>query len=528
MEWRAASRGWLFFSVFVAILFTLPLVYIVSTAASEVSEQWQAVSEIVLPQMFLNTLLLLLGTLLLTVVFGVSAAWLVANYRFPGRNLFKGGLLLPLAFPTYILAYIAGGIFDSTGSLRSILVQLDFIQPDDTWSVHIFNPVVLVVLLSLALYPYVYASSLASFSFQSANFIETAKSLGKNPLKVFLKVGIPLSRPAIFGGMFLVAMEVLNEYGAVKYFNIKTLTSGIFTTWQLNDLAAASRLAILLLGFVVLFVVLEKWSRKNRGYSNNTRTKPIEPFKLKGWQKWGAFVFCLIPFFWGFVLPFSQLLYWSINQLELFDTKFFIIVWNSIVVAIVIALIIVSLAFALTYAGFFNQGRLSKLGVNFGSFGYAIPGAVVAIGITSIFTDIDAFTGVGWLSGSFIALFLAYIIRFLAVASNPIEGNMLKIGQSRIEVSRNLGKSSWKTLLLVQTPLLKPILVAGVILVTIDILKELPLTLILRPVNFNTLATRTYDIAQTYESADMAAPYALFIVLLSILPLLFVNKLLSK
>lgn len=527
-EYKTTARGWLIFSVVAALLFLLPLVFIFFSASGQTSEQWDVVLGILMPEYISNTLFLLAGTLGLTFLIGVSTAWVVSNYSFPFRKFFRVGLLLPLALPTYILAYIVGGVFDSTGSLRAILQATGLAQIESGWQLHIFSPWILMTILSLALFPYVYASTLASFSMQSVNYLETARSFGKKPLAVFLKVGLPLSRPAIFAGMLLVAMEVLNEYGAVKYFNFKTLTSGIFTAWQLGDITAASRIAFVLLFIVASLFWIEKKARGRSAYTNVSRSRPVELVKLKGLKQWGAFFLCFLPFFLGFLVPFAQLIYWTSSQLNTLDVQFFIISWNSLFVALGVAMLVVLLGLLLNYAFFYNKGTLSGWGRRMGSVGYALPGAVVAIGVVVFFTYLDRTIGEVLFSAGFAGLFLAYVIRFFAVASNPIEGNMLKVGASRIEASQNLGKKSWITLIKVQFPIVKPVLGAALILVTIDVLKELPLTLILRPLSFNTLATRTYDLAQTYEAADMAAPYALFIVLLSIIPLLFVNRLFSR
>ncbi|MBL4704389.1 MAG: iron ABC transporter permease [Flavobacteriales bacterium] len=525
---KFARKGWLITLLIILSFILLPLFSILFRAFEPDAPTWDLITTYFLSKYIWNSMILVFGVVLFCLILGVIPAWLIANYDFPGRKLFKLGLLLPLAIPTYIMAYTYTGVFDSTGTIQQITRSWFGQETANAVYFDFMTPFWLVILLACCLYPYVYSACLISFSSNSARQLEASASLGANGRSRFFKIGLPLAKPALFAGLFLVVMEVLNEYGAVQYFNYKTFTTGIFTAWENGDLTSAVRVAIMLFGIAMLFLFSTKiFGGKQRMTSSSSQ--PIKRIKLTGNQRLIAFMCCGTIFLFAFLIPFAQLIYWAIQSFQtVVDTDFYRLTWNTFIVSLFAAAIITAVGFILLYAG--NQlkaiggKRLSSLGV----LGYSVPGAIIAIGIIIPFVYFDHALATNWFLGTVFGLIIAYLIRFLAVSYGPLKGAFEKQGSRLDEAGQNLKSSPLKTMLKIHFPILKPAFAIAIILVFVDIMKELPITLILRPMNYDTLATEAYRYAQVNESAMQSSPASVLLILLGIIPILLLSKMLKR
>lgn len=524
------TSKWSIFLLTIVLLVSVPVLAIFLNLINGPGEMWQHLIEYLLPTYLKNTLILIIGCTLLTVLFGVSSAWIVSRYHLPIRKQLEWLLILPLTIPSYITAYAYAGVFDYGGVVEKFFTKLD-----------IMHPIGLVWVLSISLYPYVYVASRAFFLNQSCSIIEVSKLLGAGEFKTFFKLVLPMARPAIVGGVILVIMEVLNDYGGAKYYGVSTFTTGIFRAWfALEEPETAIYLSALLVLIIFGFILLEKWQRRKKKYTNSLkshqRLKRIVPKKR---EKIILFLIVLFPVLVGFVVPVLQLLYWSfLTFSEVFTTEFISIALQSLFIAIVTGLFTVFVALLLIYLAKWNRLSLLKSAEKISVLGYAIPGAVIAVGvlIPTLFLDkwlVDFFKNTVnieisfIINGTIIALLYAYMVRFLAVAYNPIEATSLKIGKSVSEASLLLRKGHWKTFINIELPLIKSAILSGFILVFVDVMKELPLTLILKPYKINTLAVKAYEYASDEMIAEASLP-ALFIVLTGVIPVIFLNKLITS
>ncbi|MCH8812468.1 MAG: iron ABC transporter permease [Gemmatimonadetes bacterium] len=504
------------------------------------SEMWGHLVDTVLLVYVGNSLILMLGVGALALVIGLAPAWLVSAYDFPGRRTFEWALVLPLAIPTYIIAYTYAGVFEYDSLLPSALSAL---WPGmEVWRIRVavMSREGAMVMMALVLYPYVYVIARASFLRQSRTVLEMARTLGRGPWDSFFRVALPMARPAVAGGLTLVLMEVLNDYGAVKYFGIPTFTTGIFRAWfPLNDPIAAMRLAGILLLFVFTLIIFERMQRGRARFDDGARGyRPAVRQKLGGRGRWLAASVCLLPLLFGFLVPVAQLVTWVGHAgAGALDARFVRLILNSFSLALTAALLAVMGALLIGYAARLSPTPLLRLATKVSVLGYSIPGAVVAVGVFTAFVGMDrrlngfmtaAFdtpTGL-LLSGGLAALIFAYVVRFLAVALNPIESGFKRLCGNLDETSRSLGVSPLKTLWKVDLPLLRGTLISAGLLVFVDVLKELPLTLILRPFNFNTLATRAFQLATDEQLARSAVP-ALLIIAVGLVPVIVLNKLIG-
>jgi len=529
MNWRTLRT---IGSLLLALLVALPIVIIMLQLFSGGdSSTWDHLRRTVLKDYVLNTLMLLVGTGIGTLVLGVGAAWVVSIHDFWGRKFFQWALILPLSIPTYIAAFTYSGLMDYTGPIQSFTRNTLGWKTDVLIPFEIMSMPGAILVLSVVLYPYVFLISRALFMLQSRNLLEASWLLGHSPLSTFFRVALPVARPAIIGGLSLVIMEVLNDYGAVKYYGISTFTTGIFRAWfSLGDLPAAIRLSAYLLLFVLALLMLERWQRGRQRYADAGRSKPLRRMKVSPTGQLWCWLICGIPFLLGFLLPVGQLLQWAGEAFSDFDWGTFAEDGrHTFFLAFMVALAAVLISLLLTFSvrqkisPFFQQliSRLSTIG-------YAVPGAVIAIGVMVSLGFIDRSIGSGrlLLLGSMFALVYACVVRFLAVAFNSVDAGYEKIGANLSMASTLLGASPLKTLTRIHIPLLTPSLLAALILVFIDVLKELPLTLILRPFNFDTLATRAFELASD-EQLPESAIYALSIILLGLIPVVFLNKLMK-
>ena len=525
----------------ITLLLAIPLVVVVANIFVPAGEVWRHLAATVLQDYIVNSLLLMFGVALGSLVLGVGTAWLVSVTEFPGRKYFEWALLLPMAIPAYIIAYTYTGMLDFAGPVQTSLRELTGWGYGDYWFPEIRSLGGAAMMLSLVLYPYIYLLARAAFLSQSLCVLEVSRSLGNGPWRTFFYVGLPLARPAIVAGLSLVLMETLADYGTVQYFGVSTFTTGIFRTWYgLDNAPAAAQLAAILLLFVVVLVTLERISRRQSRYHDTGRGKqPLQRLKLVGWGNVAATLFCLFTLLLGFLLPATQLVSWAIDTYEtMIDSRFISLFFNTLELATFSALLALLIALLLNYGRRLQPTYGVRFAVRAASMGYAIPGTVIAVGVVIPFgwfdntldswmrTQFDISTGL-LLSGTMAALLFAYMVRFLAVSLHAVESGLERITPSMDEAARAMGERPLGILGRIHLPMLKGSLITALLLVFVDVLKELPATLILRPFNFNTLAVRAYELTSDERLADTACA-ALAIVVAGLIPVILLSRSLSK
>ncbi len=538
---RVTLTPWTVATLVAMAFVLLPLGSILVGVFGESSGTWRHLASTVLLDYIRNSGLLVVGVGATTLVIGVATAWLVTTCDFPLRRSFEWALVLPLAIPTYILAFTYAEILDHTGWVqRTLQIWLD---PATTASLRtgLMSLPGAALILSLVLYPYVYLITRASFMKQSGGVLESARILGKTAWGTFFRVALPLARPSVVAGVTLVLMEVLNEYGAVKYFGVSTFTTGIFRAWfALGDAPAAVRLSGCLLVLVFALVLVERAHRGRARFDHGAAGfRPVVRFRLSGWQRWGAFIVCLLPFLFGFLIPVVQLAVWGVQVApEALDRRFLTLALNSFGLAVAAALIAVTVALLIVYSVRLTPTPLLTLASRASVLGYSIPGAVIAVGVLIPFIWVDrriagVLSGVFGahlglvLTGTVAALIFAYVVRFLAVALNPVDAGFERVCGKLDETSRSLGAPPLRTLMRVDIPLLRGVLLSAGLLVFVDVLKELPLTLILRPFDFDTLATNAFQLASDELVARSALP-ALLIIGTGVLPVILLSRLIAR
>jgi iron(III) transport system permease protein len=523
--------------LFIATLaISIPLLVIFGNFFTKGGEIWLHILKNLVPGYVTNTFLLMTGVAFLTFALGVGSSWIVTMYRFPGHRFFEWALILPIALPAYISGFTWAGILEYTSPVYTFFRSTVGI---DTGQVLFFDVMSLpgaIIVFSLALYPYVYLLTRAYFLNQSRALFEVTASMGMSPWQSFRRVALPIARPAIVAGVSLALMEVLNDYGLVKYFGLDTFTTGIFNAWfAFGNLNAALKLSGYLMLFVLALIFIERWQRGEMRFDMGMSDTPITEKKLAGLKSTLAIVIVSIPFLFGFLFPFIMILYWtSLVSGDAFTFDFWILLRNSFVLAFLAALTVVMIAVFVAFTVRTYPLKFIKMAARFSTLGYALPGAVVAIGILVVFlwfeSRITSITGSNMnaaLVGTGFALIYAYLVRFMAIGYNSIESGSEKISISIDQASRSLGITKLRTMLKIHLPLIKSSMIAAVLLVFIDVLKELPLTLILRPFNFDTLAIRAFEYASDERLAE-AAPSAVIIVLTGFIPVYMLNKMMKR
>ena len=540
---HAPSRAWRWSaaSVAIALLLALPVLVILGFVFVPVGDTWRHLADTVLADYVSNSLLLMLGVAVGTLVGGVGTAWLTSMCRFPGRGIFEWALLLPLAMPAYIIAYTYTGLLDYAGPVQSTLRAATGWGYGDYWFPQVRSVPGAIVMLSLVLFPYVYLLTRAAFLSQSLCVLDVSRTLGNGPWRTFFRVALPLARPAIVAGLSLALMETLADYGTVQHFGIATFTTGIFRTWYgLGSAAAAAQLSALLLGFVLVLIVLERTSRRHARYHQTSqRHQAIRRHHLRGWRAAAAFAFCLLPLLFGFLIPAGQLGWWSATiARETYDAAFLRLVLNSLELAAVAAVLALLLSLLLAYGKRLSPTPVVSGSVRLAGMGYAVPGTVIAVGVIIPFAWLDN-TVDAWmratfdvstgliLSGTLAALIFAYLVRFLAVALQTVESGLGKIKPSTDEAGRSLGLAPGQVLTRIHLPMLTGSLLTAVLLVFVDVMKELPATLILRPFNFNTLAVRAFELASDERLAE-TGPAALTIVAAGLIPVILLSRSITR
>ena len=520
-------KKWVLASLFVGLLLLLPMFFLFTKLFQVPSFDFFYLWDTLLLDYSFNTFYLILITSVFAIIFGVMPAWFVSNYDFKLRNFFDLVLYLPLAIPTYIMSFTYSDLLSYTGPMQFFLRKnLPDVAP---YFNHDYLQIeVLGVLLGLALYPYVYTALRVSFSLIGSSYIDVAKNLGLSDVKMFFKVVLPLSKPALFSGLFLVVMEVLNEYGAVKYFGVNTYTAGIFRAWfSMGSENTAIQLACLLILLVGFILILERMTQKQSKfyYQTNTKQKPLTMPKLS--NRVAIYMSCSVPFFLGFLIPLIYILNNSIQQFMMVDfSRLFTLSFNSIKVSFIASVFIILIALFFLYVEKISKLKLNTIITNITSLGYVIPGAVIGLAVILLFTQFPLFNN-HLLVGSFFVLIYAYVFRFLAVGKSPIKSSLDKQPKAFEDTSKVLGVSSFKALRTIHLPLNKMALVIAFIVTFIDLLKELPITLILRPFNFDTLATQTYEFA-VEEMLKASSIYSLMIIVIGSVLLILLKYITNK
>lgn len=531
-NWRLAVRslpwGWTAVSLALVLLLAIPVVTIPIGALAPTGEAWEHVSTTLLPRYMGNTLFLVLGSGAIALGLGAGTAWLVAMCEFPGRKLFRWALVLPLAVPAYMAAYVYAGMVGVTGPIQRLTRAVVPGASETLFYWNIMRIEVVAVLFGVVLFPYVYLPMRALLESRAGPTLEAARVLGRGHASVFWTVGMPLARPALAGGVALVLMEVINDYGAVKYFGVPTFTTGIFRAWfSLGDLDSAVRLSGILMLVVLTLLFIERWQRGQARYAAAGETTQAAAYPLRGVKGLAATLFCALPIAFGFLIPVLQLGVWAIRTApDVVDGRFIRMAANSLGLAGLAGLIAVTVALVLSYTSRLDRTEITRSASRVALLGYSVPGAVIAVGVLTVSLFLDGLMGGGVrliLTGTTAALVAAYVVRFLAVAYLPVEAGLERVGTNLTEASRMLGARPLRTLLRVEVPLLRGTLVAAGTLVVIDVLKELPLTLILRPFNFDTLATRAFQLASDEQIAE-SAPAALLVIVCATVVVAFLHR----
>jgi iron(III) transport system permease protein len=528
-------NGWLMISLLGAVVVVLPLLYIFASLFQTPNENWLQIKQYLLKDYLIGTITLILFTCLLTTIVGVALAWLVAAYEFPFKRYFRWALMLPLAIPPYIAAYTYGNMFSYTGVVQKLLRSIG-VTPIPSM-VDMLSMRGAVFVFTMFLYPYVFMIVRSFLERQSASYIENARLLGRRPVSIFFHVVLPLSRPAIVGGVMLVLFEVLSDYGVTSYFGIQTFSTAIFQTWfGMYDVESAMRLASwLMIGVAGLFAA-ERLLRRHRAYSATTgKMRPLVPQQLRGFSALAAVCFCFAVFSMSFLIPVVQLLIWAkwtyrdVLKADFVELAFHTISLAAIATAIIMIVAVMAANASRLQGGWLGYGLSRVL-----TAGYSIPGAIIAIGVLGVFLALDQ-----WLvsiyknfalnaappvvSLSLSMLIIAYVIRFMATGYNASEAGFEKIGMKYNEASRMLGFGIWETFFKVDVPLIRGALLTGFLLTFVEIVKELPLALLLRPFNFETLATRAYQFAGDERIQEASVP-SLFIIGISLISVFVIHQ----
>ena len=530
---------WYFSSLLISIFVAIPIITVFISFFETTGNYSSILKETFLYEYISNSIFLLIGVLLLTFIIGVGSAYLVSFYNFPCVNFFKLALILSFAVPAYIYAYSLTAFFENYGTAFSILKKV-FGEGNYNQAIPKFDGMLgAIISISFSLFGYVYVLTRASFYYQSQNLIELGKSLGFSKQKSFLNIILPSARPAIVAGLSLVAMETLSDFGSVSFFGISTLTTGIYNAWiSFDDLALANRLSFFLLIFILGLFLLENFSRKKAQYHTPSKggfkIKSLIP--LTGFKSLLAFSFCLIVFAISFLFPVLQMLYWTIMFPKHFtDLNVTQLLTNTMLLVFLSSCMLISLAFISNYGNRVSKSKFLEILTTFSISGYAIPGIILAVAFITFISWFDNnvinFFGINTIKsffiGSILGLVLVYFVRFYSLASNGIKSGYLKINYSIDESAYLLGYSKFKTFTNIHLPYLKNSILLIGILITIEIIKELPITLIMRPFNFETFATTAYIFA-SQDLLEAAAAPSLFLITIASFFILITSRYILK
>lgn len=521
--WRAVAYG-------SAALVVMPLLVLLLSWQSIDLDIWSHLLQTQLLQLIGNTLMLVAGVGVGVVVLGVSLAWLTSMCEFPGRRWLDWALMLPFAIPAYVLAFVMIGLLDFSGPVQTLL--RDWLG-DDFRMASIRSTGGVILVLVLVFYPYVYLLARSAFMAQGRGLMEAARILGQTPWQGFAKIALPMARPAIGAGAALAIMETLADFGAVSVFNYDTFTTAIYKTWYgFFSLQTATQLASVLLLFVFLALFIERRAQGSRRFPGVDRPRPGAIYRLRGARAWLASGYCLLVLAIAFIIPVIQLVFWLVDGgLAYLDSRYWSLIRNTLLLGAMAAVLTVSLGILLALARRLQPIKRVRSAVAVSNLGYALPGSVLAVGIMFAFSWLDNAFLIplrGWfgaeepaplLLGSLFALLLAYLIRFMAVAYGPLDTSLARIKPSLPEAAQSLGQSGWAVLRRIYLPLLLPGILSAGLLVFVDVLKEMPATLLMRPFGWDTLAVRIHGLT-TEGNWERAALPALTLVLVGLLPVI--------
>jgi len=516
-----------------AALIAAPLLSVaVNVFSPGTAGTWRHLLDTVLPDYVLTTLWLCAGVGVGVAALGVGAAWLVTRYEFPGRGSFEWALLLPLAMPAYVMAYAYTDLLQFVGPVQGWLRETFGWRRADYWFPDARSLGGAVAMFSLVLYPYVYMLARTAFLERAGGMIEVGRTLGLTPFQAFCRLSLPLARPAIAGGVALALMETLADYGTVSYFAVQTFTTGIYRAWfSLGDRTAAAQLAMVLLAFVVAVLALERVSRGGSRFADSTlRSRGVMRVPLQGPRALLAWLGCALPLAGGFLLPAGVMLHMALNEGDAqFGARFFTLAGNSVLVAGTTALLATALALLIAYAARVDRSAPMRWAHRVAGLGYALPGSVIAVGVLIPVTRLDhavaallreglgVEVGLLW-TGTIAALVYACVVRYLTAALQAMDAGLARITPRMEQAARTLGHTPAQTLWRVHLPLLRGSALTAALLVFIDVMKELPATLVMRPFNFDTLATQAYTLASDERLAE-ASTSALAIVVVGLAPM---------
>ena len=514
------------------VVFVSPLVIVLLSLTGDYSDNWTHLYNFVLGDYITNSIFLVLGVGLISLIIGTSSAWIITKYDFFGRRILEWALILPLAIPPYILAYTFTGLFDDYGSANEFIRWIFNLDSSFVFFPNVRNIFGAIIVFAFTLYPYIYLISRAAFLNQSKTLTDSGRILGLGGYRIFINLGLPMIRPAVIAGLMLVIMETLSDFGAVDHFAIQTFTTGIFRTWYgMYDLHTAMQLASLLLLFIIVFLVLERSSRMNAAYNSpvsNANSSSSE--KLNGSKSFFCFIGCFIPIFIGFILPIIELSRWAFAyNTGFFNETFFIQAKNTILIALMASIVCTVIAFTINFSVRHTNVIFLKRINPFLSVGYGVPGLILAVGIVQMFTYLDKGIFIGFdfvLTGSLFGLLLAYLIKSYALSNSTIESGFERLSNRLDDSARVLKSSGWNLLLRVHFPLMKTSLLTSILLVMSEVVKELPATLILRPFNFDTLAVSTYIYAAEERMFEAASP-AIAIVVIGLIPIIILTRMIK-
>jgi iron(III) transport system permease protein len=539
-RWSGLIDGWRLIALGAAGAVALPVLVVLASLLAPSGEIWAHLAGTVLQDYLWSTLGLALGVGCGVLVIGVGTAWLVSMCRFPGHHLFEWALLLPLAVPAYIIGYTYTDLLEYAGPVQSLLREATGWTRADYWFPQVRSLGGAIVVMSLVFYPYVYLLARAAFLEQCTCMLDVSRTLGRGPWGSFFEVAVPLARPAIAGGVALALMETLADFGTVQYFGVSTFTTGIYRTWfALGEPTAAAQLAGVLMLFVLLVLTLERATRGLAKYQHTAQSRLRSTYPLRGARGLLATGVCALPVALGFAVPVLVLLNMSLRQGDaMFGAMFLELASNSFGLATLAAALTTALALIIGYGLRLRPTAAMRASARMAGLGYAIPGAVIAVGVLLPFARLDnaidawmrASFGISTgllLTGTIGVLLFAYLVRFLALALNTVEAGLAKINRNLDDAARVLGRSPGRTLARVHVPLMWGSVLTAVIMVFVDVLKELPATLILRPFNFETLAVRVYRFAADERLAE-ASTAALAIVLVGLLPVILLSRAITR
>ena len=522
---------------FIILMVVIPIFTVFIHLFSPSTSLWDHLADNLLLQYLSNTFIILFFVSIISSLIGISCAWLVTMYNFPGKNMFKWLLVIPIAIPTYISAYIYAGLVEPSGLIFDFFDNYMGLGRELYALVDLRNIYGSIFILSICLYPYIYLLCYASFKEQSYCAIEIGKSLGLNKRESFTRISLPLARPGIIAGLSLIMMETLAEFGTMDYYGVTTFTTGIYRAWfAFGDETSAMHLASILLTFVFILIVIEKYTRgKSQYYHSSQKNRRANPMILKGKYKFFAFVWCLLVCLLGSIIPLTQLLMWFTETYNyMFESSYIDIIMNTIFVASLASFIIVTISLYSCYINRSVNSIFTNFSLKIFSLGYAVPGVVIAVGIIipiTMIDDIQAFlfgSPIYYLSGSLTALVIAYLVRFSTISYSATESGLSKIKKNIDLTVKSFGLSDLNIIKKIHIPMMKTTITTSLILVFVDVVKELPATLILRPFNFDTLAINIYELASSEQLSYIASP-SLMLIIIGLIPvIILINKTISS